>query len=162
MLIKQIKSIDSEKPDLQIRSLVLKVAQEKDQIIHGARASNQQLPSYLRKDTSDYDILTKKPKKVAKEVLERLKRVTSKEVTLNKGVHKGTYKIKVNGESVIDYTQLKSKPKTKKILGNKYYDIKGIKKNIQKRLKDKTKEFRSEKDSDALRRIKLSEETFNF
>ncbi len=162
MILKKAINALKSNPDLLIRKIVLDTAQKKKQIIHGTRAVNPQLPSYLRKDTIDYDILTKKPKKVATEVLEKLKRATSQDVRLEKGKHKGTYKIKLNKESIIDYTQLKSKPKTKKILGNEYYDIKGIKRNIQRRLKDPSKQFRAEKDSDVLRRIKFSEETFDF
>jgi len=162
MNLKRIATILNENPDILVRSVVLDTAQRKGQVIHGARALNPQLPTYLRKETSDYDILTTKPKKSAQEVLERLKRYTSKPVSIEKAVHKGTYKVKVGDEYVADYTQIKSNPKTKKILGVKYQDVSTIKRNIQKRLKDPSKEFRKEKDSDSLRRIKISEDTFNF
>jgi hypothetical protein len=148
--------------DIQIRTLVLNKAQSKGQIIYGARAINQQVPTYLRKETKDYDILTKNPKKSAIELANDIKRVTSKQVSVEPATHKGTYKVKVNGESVVDYTQLKGTPKIKKSWGNKYQDIKTIKRNIQKRIRDPTKEFRKEKDLEALGRIKISEETFNF
>ena len=159
--LKRIANLLSENPDILVRSVVLNTAQEKGQVVHGARALNSQLPTYLRKETSDYDILTKKPKKVAQNVAEQLRKQTSKPVSVEKAVHKGTYKVKVGDDYVADYTQIKRKPKVKKIVGVNYYSIKGIKQNIQKRLKDNSKEFRKEKDSDSLRRIKLSEVDFN-
>lgn len=152
----RIIKILKEKPDLIIRQVVLDKAQKEDQIIYGARAINQQVPEYLRKKTSDYDILTKKPKKTAKKVLEELKRRTGKEFTLKKAKHKGTYKIKYEDETVIDYTQLKRKPKTKSSFGNKYYDIKSIKKNISRSLNNPNNLFRKDKDLDSLNRINKS------
>jgi hypothetical protein len=127
MNLKRIANLLNENPDLLVRSVVLNTAQEKGQVIHGTRALNPQLPTYLRKETSDYDILTKKPKKVAQKVAETLKRYTSRPVSVEKAYHKGTYKVKVGDEYVADYTQIKSKPKVKKILGVDYYSIKGIK-----------------------------------
>jgi glutamate synthase domain-containing protein 2 len=148
--------------DIRIRALVLNKAQSKGQIVYGARAINQQVPDYLKKKTEDYDILTKKPKKSAQELANEIRKITSKQVSVEPAKHKGTYKVKINGESVVDYTQIKRTPKTKFSWGNKYYDIKSIKQNIAKRVKDPTKEFRKEKDLDAFRRIKLSEELFDF
>jgi hypothetical protein len=162
MNLKKVANILEEKPDLLIRSLVLNEAERKKQIIYGARALNVQLPTYLRKETADYDILTKTPKKSAKELINKLKKHTSRDIELKSAKHKGTYKVKINGKTIVDYTQLKKTPKTKKVYGVRYYDVKSIKKNIQRRLKDKSKEFRKEKDLDALKRIKLSEDTFNF
>ena len=53
------------KPDLIIRALVLNTAQKKGQIVQGTRALNPQLPPRLQRETEDYDVLTKKPKKSA-------------------------------------------------------------------------------------------------
>jgi len=72
-----------------------------------------------------------------------------------KGQHKGTYKIKTKeGETIIDYTQLKRKPKTKRIYGNEYYDIKTIKRNVKRLIKKPETEYRREKDISTLQRIK--------
>lgn len=137
-----------------IRETILDKAQEKDLILYGARGYNLQAPRHLRKKTMDYDLLSKKPKKTAQEIAEKLRRRLDKEVTIKKAEHKGTYKIQVNGESIIDITQLKYKPKTKKIYGVKVKHLSSIKKGTQKLVKKKGLEFRREKDIDTLERIK--------
>jgi len=147
--------------ELVIREIVLDNAQKKNQIIYGARAINSQLPAYLRKKTSDYDILTNKPMKSAKELaIELNRRLHNEEFKVVKAKHKGTYKIKDSqGKTIVDYTQLKRKPKSIKYYGNSFYDLKSIKKNINRSLKNPKNYFRKEKDLDSLRRIKYSFES---
>lgn len=155
MDLKRISSLLENKPDLLVRQVVLDTAQQKKQIIYGARAINIQLPTYLKKPTRDYDILTKKPKKTAKEVALILnKRFGDDVFTVEKASHKGTYKIKYKGETVVDYTQLKKNPKTKKVFGVGYRDIKSVKRSTQRLAKKPGTEFRREKDLSTLKRIK--------
>ena len=156
MKLQRIAKILERQNDLKIRSIILDTAQKENQIIHGARAYNVQSPYYLRKKTADYDILTTKPKKSAQNVSKRLRRVLGKDVKVVQGQHKGTYKVKVNGRTVADYTQLKTKPKTYSSLGNKFRDIKSIKRDAQRLLKKVP--YRKEKDLDTLQRIKQIEE----
>ena len=155
--IKKIaRSLDNN-PDLLIRGTILRKA-EKGQVIHGARAANVQLPSHLRKETSDYDIFTNKPKKSALEMAKKLNKMVGDKYIVVKGKHKGTYKIKTkSGKTIIDYTQLKRKPKTKKIYGVEYYDIKSIKRNVRRLSKKPETEYRREKDISTLQRIKEAE-----
>jgi len=154
MVYKEIFNQLVKNKDIRIQGIILDTAQKENQIIHGARAYNIQSPTYLKKETVDYDILTKKPKKSAIQVAEKLKRILGKEVNVSKGVHKGTYKIKVDNETIADYTQIKHKPKTINYLGNKIRTIKSIKQNTQRLVKNPNKEFRREKDLDTLKRIK--------
>ena len=156
MNIQRIAKILEKQNDLQIRQVILDTAQKENQIIHGSRAFNVQAPYYLRKKTADYDILTTKPKKSAQNVSKRLRRVLGKEVKVVRGQHKGTYKVKVNGRTVADYTQIKTKPKVKKHWGLKVRDIKSIKRDAQRLLKKVP--YRKEKDLDTLQRIKQIEE----
>jgi len=158
MDVKRIAKILEEKNDLKIREIILNKAQKENQIIHGSRAFNRQSPPYLRKKTSDYDILTKKPKKYAKQIAEELKRRLNKDIKVVKGKHKGTYKVKLGEETIVDYTQLKKSPKVKTSFGNKFRDIKSIKRNAQRLIKKPSAEFRREKDLDTLSRIKKIEE----
>ena len=162
MSLKRIASALENTPDLTIRQLILNKAQKENQIIYGARATNRQLPDYLQKETEDYDILTKKPKKSAQELAKDIKKFTNKEVEVTKASHKGTYKVKVDKRVVVDYTQLKRRYPTSQVLANKYRNLSSIKKSLQKAVKKKSNEFRREKDLDTLHRIKISEETFNF
>lgn len=149
-----ITDILKENNELRIRRIILDRATKDKQIVYGSRAYNAQSPTYLKKSTTDYDILTHKPKKVAKEVVAELKRVLREEVELVKARHKGTYKVKVAGKTVADYTQLKKAPKTKKYLGTRYRDIKSIKRDARRLVKKKGTEYRREKDLDTLSRIK--------
>ena len=149
--------------DLVVNEVVLNKAQKEGQVIYGARAYNYQSPTYLRKTTYDYDILTKKPKRSAKEVVKELSRRLDEKVELSKGQHKGTYRVKVAGEVVADYTQLKKKPKTKKVWGVENRNLKSIKRNVQRLLK-KDLPYRREKDLDTFNRIQEIErlENLNF
>ena len=158
MNLKRIASLLENKGDLTINEVVLSQAQKKGQVLYGARAYNKQSPTYLKKKTYDYDILTKSPKKAAKATAEILRRRLRKEVTVSKGQHKGTYRIHLNGEQIIDYTQLKSKPKTKKVWGIEVRDIKSIKRNAVRLSRKKGTKYRREKDLDTLSRIKKIED----
>lgn len=166
MDVKKIANVLENKPDLLVRQIVLDTAGEKDQIIYGARATNVQLPQHLRKQTEDYDILTKKPKKSALELTKKLNRAVGREeFKVVPAKHKGTYKIKYKGETVVDYTQLKRIPKVKNVFGTNYYNIKSTKRNVQRLVKNPAAEFRREKDVSTLDRIKefeRIEKAFNF
>jgi len=156
--VQKIAKILEEKNDLKVRGVILDTAQREKQIIHGSRAFNIQSPVYLRKETKDWDVFTKKPKKYAEHVAERLSRILGKKVDVIRGKHKGTYKVRINEETIADYTQLKRKPKTKSSWGVKVKDIKSIKKNVQRLIKSPKTEYRREKDIDTLERIKQIEE----
>jgi len=142
-----------------IRSAILNLAQKKGQVVYGARAVNPQLPVYLQEKTSDYDILTKKPKKSAQDLVNELKKYSSYDIKLEKAKHPGTYKVKVNDKTVADYTQIRGKPKTKLILGVKYKDLSSIKKSIQRSVRKPENVYRREKDLTTLEKIKKHEMT---
>jgi hypothetical protein len=153
MNLQRIAKILETKDDLIINEVILTQADKKGQVIYGARAYNYQAPAHLKKKTFDYDILSKKPKKSAQETARALSRRLGKGVSVVRGSHKGTYRIKIGKETIADYTQLKSKPKTKKKFGIEVKSLKSIKRNTQKLLKNKKTEFRREKDLDTFQRI---------
>lgn len=148
--------------DLVIRQVVLDMAQEKKQVIHGGRALNQQLPSNLRRKTKDYDVLTDNPRKSAREIVRTLKRRLGDNFKVVKGKHVGTFKVQRGDETIVDYTQKKGRVPSKKILGVNYKEIKTIKRGTQKLVKKKGTEFRREKDIDTLSRIKEVERMERF
>ena len=158
MNVKRIARLLDNSNDLVINEVVLEKARKKGQIIHGARAFNKQAPTHLKKKTTDYDILTSKPKKSAEELAKTLRRRLGKEVKVSKGSHKGTYRVKVNGEVVADYTQIKTIPKTKKVWGTKVKSLKSIKRSTQRIVKKPSAEHRREKDIGTLDRIKRIED----
>ncbi len=148
--------------DLVIRQVVLDMAQEKKQVIHGGRALNQQLPSNLRRKTKDYDVLTDNPRKSAREAVRTLKRRLGNNFKVVKGKHAGTFKVQRGDETIVDYTQKKGKVPSKRILGVRYKEIKTIKRGTQKLVKKKGTEFRREKDIDTLSRIREVERMEKF
>lgn len=128
------------------------------QIVYGARASNINLPSYLQKHTTDYDVLTKKPKKSAEELMKKLNREYGGEYfRIEPAQHKGTFKVKSNvtNKTIVDFTRAYRHPKTTEHLGIKYATTESIKRAIKKSLKKPEAEFRKEKDLELLQRIKL-------
>jgi len=157
MNLKRISKILEDTNELKVRQIILDTAEKKKQIIYGKRAINRQLPIHLRTDTEDYDILTHKPKKSAVELAKSLKSYTREPVTIKKAKHKGTYKVKIGNKTVVDYTQLKRIPQAKTSYGNKFKDIKSIKKSIKRSLKKPGSEYRKEKDTQSLSNIKEME-----
>lgn len=153
MNLPRIAKILENKNDLIVNEVILDKATKENQIIYGARAYNVQSPTYLKKKTIDYDILSKKPKRSALEIAETLTRRLGKKVSVVKGTHKGTYRVKIDNEVIADYTQMKFKPKTKKVWGTQVRSLKSIKRNAVRLSNRKQTEFRKEKDLDTLSRI---------
>ena len=141
-----------------IREVVLESSIKGNGVLHGSRAFNVQVPPHLRKKTKDYDVFVKKPRKTAREVEKILKRRLEGDVKVVKGSHKGTYRVKVNDETVADFSQKREKIKSKKIFGVEVKRLKTIKRGTQKLVKKKGTEFRREKDLDTLSRIRRVEE----
>ena len=164
MNIKRIAKVLEAHPDILVRQIALSEAEKRGGVLHGAKAINLQLQPHLRRHTEDYDVLIKKPRKVAQAVLEKLKKYTSKQLSVEKGKHKGTYRVKMNDKVLIDFTQLKRKPKTKKVWGTEVRSLKSIKRHTKRLVGDPKKEFRREKDISTLQRIKeieRMEQAFN-
>jgi len=157
MNIKRLAKILEGSNDLAIKGAILDTAKKRKQILHGARAYNLQSPTYLKKKTSDYDILTNQPKKSAEELAKILRRRLGKEVKVSKGSHKGTYRVKVNGRVIADYTQIKNIPKTKRVWGTEVKSLKSIKRSTQRIIKKPSAEYRKEKDLNTLDRIEQIE-----
>lgn len=148
--------------NIQIRNIILNQVGKDKQIIHGTRAYNMQSPPTLNRDTKDYDILTKNPEESANKLAERLNKLKYKEVSVSKGLHEGTYKVKIGGENIADYTEMKKVPKTKDYWGVKIKSLNSIKGDALRLSKDPSKEFRRAKDLDTLDRIKKIRENNKF
>ncbi|MFO7888282.1 MAG: hypothetical protein R6U59_08185 [Eubacteriales bacterium] len=141
------------------KSIILEIASKKGQVVYGQQSINQQLPPYLRRETKDYDILTKKPKQEADMLAYRLNRIYGNKYKVKPAKHRGTYKVKDidTGETIADYTSPRRPPKSKNLLGVKYADTDYAKRKIKKILKDDKSKYRWEKDKDVLERIKKVE-----
>lgn len=150
--------------------IILKLAKDRKQIIYGARSIQKQANLFAR-DTTDYDIFDKNPKKSAR-ILQKLldKNVGFDYYFSKKGKHEGTWKVKGKGDdlkanteddiSIADYTDIKKHPYYPakipyKIIDGIRYRI--LKEELRRKVattKDPEYKFRKEKDMDDIKRIK--------
>lgn len=147
-----------------INEVILKIAKQRKQIIYGARSIQKQA-NLLARDTKDWDIFDKNPKKTAKLVQKKLDKNVGFDYYFSKPAeHEGTWKVKGRGEdgimntaddeSIADYTKPETKPPFVVIDGIRYRLLKEELKKKVATVKDPEFEFRHEKDSDDIRRIK--------
>jgi hypothetical protein len=144
----------------QIFPTILDEAQQ-GEVIYGGRAINTLLPRYLRTPTSDYDIFTKAPLAEARRVEKKLdRRMGFDAFKVEKANHPGTWRLKSNVDAQVyaDYTKqpahvpyVQRGPFRYATLGWHADHIKNV------TLKDKTSEYRHEKDRGTLNRIRLYE-----
>jgi hypothetical protein len=139
-----------------ISNIVLDSVQKNRQVIYGQQSVNAQLPDRLKRETKDYDILTKKPKQSAERLVEKLNReFGADEFKVEPARYKKTFKVKdKEGNTVADYTSTTKKPKVKQILGVSYADINYQEKKLKRIIKEEKSSFRHDKDLDTLKRIK--------
>ena len=132
----------------------------KGYIVHGARAINAHLPTYLDVHTEDYDVFTTKPKRAATVVERRLdKHYGGNYFRTEPAEHEGTFKVRSNvtEKTAADYTKPDRKVDYKEVRGVKYATLQHHKNKIKESLSNKRNEFRHKKDLEALQRIKLYE-----
>lgn len=147
----------------QIPNIILSRT-DQHETIHGQQAVNAQISPHLHKQTTDYDIFTKTPKKDARETERALdKRFGFNAFKVEEGKHAGTWKVKstVNGETYADYTKPEKKIQKTNKFGKNYASLDYFKKHIRKTLKDPEAKFRHPKDKDTLNRIKIHEQNFS-
>lgn len=138
-----------------IDNIILELAQTNRQVVYGAQSVNIQLPRHLRKQTSDYDILTSKPKQSAEELKNLLNKEIGNKFKVEQAKHLKTFKVKDNeGNTIVDYTSTTKKPNSKIILGIRYATLEYQKNKIRRLLKDEASRFRYDKDLETLKRIK--------
>ena len=147
-----------------IDRIILNIAKQRKQIIYGARSIQKQANLFSR-DTKDYDIFDKNPKRSAQILQRKLdKNVGFDFYYMKEAEHKGTWKVKNKGadgiqntkddESIADYTKPDKKIKFVMINGIRYRVLKEELKRKVATVKDPEFKFRHEKDKDDIRRIK--------
>ncbi len=155
--------------ELKIPGIIESDARKHELTIYGAEALRKQLPGFMRRPTTDYDIYSRKPKRSATRMKNRL----NKEITgynfffTKKAIYPGTHRVMHPGwdgkrntrddYAVADY----SKPPKKKfeiirIKGIRYERVSSIAKGKRKILKDPESKYRHEKDRYDLQAIKNS------
>jgi len=136
------------------REIILDLASKRGQIVYGQQSINEQIPSYLKRKTKDYDILTKNPKESAQELVELLNKQNGNYKVV-KAIYPRTWKVKnEQGETIADYTRPGRLPNTTNVLGVKYADLQYSKRKAEKILRKPEASYRWEKDKDVLERIK--------
>lgn len=150
------------------RGKIIKECTKKEgNIIYGARSIQAQL-GLISRETEDYDIFSKNPKKSANKTEKKLdKSIGFDYYYTEPAMHPGTYKVKTKGydmkkgtkddEGIADYTTTpKPKPKVKVIGGLMYRDLKEEIAAKKRSLADKQYAFRHPKDQRDLTIIRTS------
>jgi len=141
-----------------IKETVLQQAQKNKSIVYGAQALNRQLfIRAMERQTNDYDVFSKHPKKSARQLEKKLDKKFGGDYFYTKpAMHKGTYKVMEHNkkENVADYTKTpQPKPRTVKINGVQYAHISETEKDKRSSLRDPEFAFRHKKDREDLNRI---------
>lgn len=131
-------------------------------IVHGSRAQNVQLPSFLNRPPEDWDIFAKNPKKAAINMEKWLdKRFKGDFFGVRPGI---TKKLKVHkvfanttGRGVVDFSIPDRKVDTVTFRKIRFASLRDQKKRALKNIKDPVKMFRRAKDKDLIKRIKIFE-----
>lgn len=151
----------------QIDNVILNQAKREKNVIYGARSIQKQIGIYSR-PTQDWDIFSTKPKKSAMNTEKSLDKSWNGDFFYVKpALHPGTIKVMSKGSDgikgtkddygVVDYSNMpKPKPKYVVYNGVRYRKLTKEKKAKYKSLKDKTQEFRHQKDNEDLQRIKFA------
>jgi hypothetical protein len=144
------------KDSQDVKNVILDMAQKKRQVIYGQQSVNVQLPPRFRRETKDFDILTKKPKQSAEELVKKLnKEYGEGEFKVEPAKYGKTFKVKSKeGKTVADYTSTTKKPKSKEVWGVRYANLPYQEKKLKKILKDEASSFRHDKDRDTLEKIR--------
>ena len=146
----------SEPNPVKIRAEILNLAVKNRQVVYGQQATNKFLPSDLRRETKDYDVLTNKPEASAKELVERLNKGQGERYKVVPAKYSKTFKVKdtLTGKTIADYTRTTKKPRSYNEVGVRYARLGYSEKKIKNILKNDAYKFRHDKDFDTLQRIR--------
>jgi len=154
----------------KVNEIILNQAKKEKNIVYGARSIQAQGGLFSRY-TQDWDILSKKPKNSALKTETALDKLYgSNQFYVKPALHPGTHKVMNKGNDkrkgteddygIVDYTTLNNKGlRYRNINGIRYRNLSQEKKAKYKALRDKTQQFRWEKDREDLERIKLIQGT---
>jgi len=148
----------------RVNNAILKLVKKRNQIIYGARSIQAQNNLFAR-NTKDYDVFDKQPKKSAELLQRELDKVVGFDYYFKKEAeHKGTWKVKGKGidmkantpddESIADFTKPDSKVPFIVKNGIRYRILREELMKKQATVRDPEFKFRHEKDKDDIRRIK--------
>jgi len=145
----------------KIGGIIISVTDDHE-ILYGARALNVRFPKHLDRHTKDFDIMTKTPRKDAREAEQKLDKSFGGDFFyIEPAKHKGTVKViaHATGETYADYTKPDKKVPFDIINGIKYAKLSFMKETFKKSLNDPFSAHRHAKDIDGLNRIKIYEKS---
>jgi len=126
-------------------------------VVHGAKAVNAHLPSWLDKETKDWDIFAENSAEELAVSLEHKldKRYGGNYFAVEPALHPGTFRIRsrVTGEVVADITLQDKVVSFQRIGGVNYVTLQYQRDQANKVLSDPNQAFRHRKDRDTLQRI---------
>ena len=138
------------------------LAKNKVGIVHGTRATNEQLPKNLQRKTLDWDVFVKKPKTRARQ----LEKVLDKKFrgdffriqkgTGSPGIKVWKVKSNVTDEGFVDFATPNRQIPTVHKRGVRFATLKDQQQKAQSNVKKPELDFRRAKDLDLLRRIRES------
>jgi len=143
---------------------IKQIIKSRNQVVYGARSIQAQNNLFAR-NTQDWDVFDKNPKKASK-ITEKIldKQMKSNYFYSEEALHKGTWKVKGIGmdkikgtkddESIADYSKLEKGVPIVTINGIRYRALKEEIKAKKRSVADPEFEFRHKKDKDDLKRIK--------
>lgn len=139
------------------------LAKKKVGIVHGTRATNAQLPRYLKRKTTDWDVFVKKPKKRARQLENKLdKRYRGDFFRVQRGAGSPGVKVwkvksNVTDEGFVDFASTERVVPYVTKRGVRFATLQDQRRIAMENIRSKEKEFRRAKDLNLLKRIKKFE-----
>lgn len=139
------------------------LARRKVGIVHGTRATNAQLPSFLSKKTVDWDVFVKNPRLRARMLEMKLDQKFGgdffkvKKGTGSPGIKVFKIKSTITDENFVDFATPDRVVPSIPIRGVRFATLRDQKRRALRNLKLPSAKFRRAKDRDLLRRIRVFE-----
>ena len=139
------------------------LAKNKFGIVHGTRATNAQLPSFLKRKTTDWDVFVNNPELKARMLERELDRKFGgdffrvKRGTGSPGIKVFKIKDNINDEGFVDFATPNRKVPSIPKRGVQFATLRDQKKKAEANIKKPELKFRREKDLNLLKRIKRFE-----
>jgi len=162
---KELENYYRKEPEATRRAVLafLRDTRNPSMVVFGARALNVHLPSWLDKETKDWDILSASDAEGMANKLEHMldKRYGGDFFGVEPAVHPGTFRIraKVTGIVVTDVSFKDRDIRFKRIKGINYATLEWLEEDVKKTIANPEAEYRRAKDTDTLQRIKVFKKT---
>ena len=138
---------------------IKKFVKERKGIVHGARATNAQLPTYLDKHTDDWDMFVSSDALAAANKLESMldARYGGNYFEVKPALHPRTYRVmsRVTNKEVVDITVPDRSIEYETIDGIRFATLDYHVKQIKRTLEDPGARFRHARDKETLQRIRI-------